>query len=257
MSQGFSGVGLVHIHQRTPSGGKGIGRFMGNCPKLSIKFDPKAVERNESMTTSRAPLRRMTQTTAASIELVTDEFNKKNFALATSARIDEVVADTVTTINETFPTGATVGDVLSVTKRNINTLVVTDSTGSPKTLVLGTNYDVDLFSGNITILDLTTGAPYVQPFKAAFKQGAVSVLSGLAVPQTELWLGLNGINADTGQKGVLDAYRCRLDPAQVIDFINNEYQDFAINGALLLDTTKLANAVGGQYFQFAVPSTIE
>ena len=174
-----------------------------------------------------------------------------------SGRVDEVVADTITTINETLPAGAVVGSVLGLAKRNVNTLVVTDSTGSPKTLALGVNYDVDLFSGTITILDLTTGGTFVQPLHAAFKQGAVSVISGLGVPQGETWLSLLGVNADTGQKGALDAYRCRLDPAQVIDFINSDYQDFSINGALLLDTTKLANAVGGQYFQFAVPSTIE
>ena len=257
MTQGFSGVGRVNIHTRAGAGGKGIGRFVGNCPKLSIKFEPKSVERNESVTTNRAPNRRMTQATGAGIELVTDEFNKKNFALAMSARIDEIAADTVTTINETLPTGAAVGDVLSVAKRNINTLVVTDSTGSPKTLVLGTDYDVDLFSGDITILDLTTNGPFVQPFHAAYKQGAVTVLAGLSVASLEVWLALNGTNADTGQKGVLDTFRVRLDAAQVVDFINNDYQDFAINGAVLQDTTKVANSVGGQYFQFALPSTHE
>lgn len=257
MSQGFSGVGYVSIHARTVAGAKGIGRFIGNCPKLSIKQDPKSVERNESMTTSRSPLRRMTQSTSASIELVTDEFNKKNFALAVRGRVDEVAADAGTTINNVFPTGAAVGDILAVPHRNINTLVVTDSTGSPKTLVLGTHYTVDLFSGHVTLLDITTGGPYVQPFKAAYKQGAVTVVAGLAVPDDEIWLCMNGTNADTGQRGVLDCYRVRLDPAQVLDFINNDYQDFAINGTVLQDGTKLANAVGGQNFQFAVPATIE
>ena len=257
MSQGFSGVGQVSLHARTVGGAKGIGRLMGNCPRLQIKQEPRTVERNESMTTSRSPLRRMTQATQASIELVTDEFNKRNFALATRARIDEVAADAVTTINHEFPSGAAVGDVLAVPHRNINTLVVTDSTGSPKTLVAGTNYTVDLFSGHITLIDLTAGGPFVQPFEAAYKQGAVTVLSGLAVPDTELWLCLNGVNADTGQPGVLDCYRVRFDPAQVLDFINNEYQDFTLTGSVLLDTTKTANAVGGQMFQFAVPSTIE
>lgn len=257
MSQGFSGVGYVSIHARTVGGGKGIGRLVGNCPKLSIKQEPKSVERNESMTTSRSPLRRMTQATSSSIELVTDEFNKKNFALAVRGRIDEVAADAGTTINHVFPTGAAVGDILAVPHRNINTLVVTDSTGSPKTLVLNTNYTVDAFSGHITLIDITAGGAYTQPFKAAYKQGAVTVVAGLALPDDEIWVCMNGVNADTGQKGVLDCYRVRLDPAQTLDFINNDYQDFTLTGTVLQDTTKLANAVGGQNFQFAVPSTIE
>lgn len=257
MTQGFSGVGLVNIHARTGIGGKGIGRFIGNCPKLDIKFSPKSVERQESMTTLRAPLRRMTQTTSATIELVTDEFNKKNFALAVNARIDDVAADLTTTFNVVFPAGAALGDVLSAGKYNINTVVVTDSTGSPKTLVLDTNYSLDPFSGDIKLLDLTAGGPYVQPLKAAFKQGAVTVMAGLAVPAVDLWVSMNGVNADTGQKGVLDCYRVRFDPAQAISFINNDYQDFALTGTVLQDTTKLANAVGGQNFAFAVPTAIE
>lgn len=257
MSQGFSGVGLVNIHARTATGAKGIGRFIGNCPKLDIKFNPKSVERQESMTTLRAPLRRMTQTTSATIELVTDEFNKKNFALAVNARIDDIAADVGTTFNVVFPAGTVVGDVLSAGKYNINTLVVTDSTGVPKTLGLGVNYTADLFSGDITLLDLTVGGPYVLPLKAAFKQGAVTVMGGLAVPAVDLWLSLNGVNADTGQKGVLDCFRVRFDPAQTISFINSDYQDFALTGSVLQDSTKLAAAIGGQNFAFVVPTSIE
>ena len=257
MTQGFSGVGLVNIHTRTATGGKGIGRFIGNCPKLSIKFNPKTVERNESMFTARSPLRRMTQATQAQIELVTDEFNKKNFALAVRGRIDEVVADAATTLNTVFPLGTVVGDVLSLGKYNVNTVVITDSTGAPKTLVAGVNYVVDLFSGDVSLIDLTVGGPYVLPLKGAFKQGAVTVMSGLAVADTELWISMNGTNADDGQKGVLDCYRVRLDPTQSIDFINNDYQDFAISGSVLIDGTKQASAIGGQNFAFAVPSTHE
>lgn len=257
MSQGFSGVGLVNLYARTVGGAQGLGRFIGNCPKLSIKQEPKVVERNESMTTSRSPLRRMTQATAATIELVTDEFNKKNFAQAVAGRVDVVAADAVTTINVVFPSGAAVGTVLGVGKSNINTLVVTDSTGSPITLTLGVNYSVDLFSGEITILNLTTGGPFVQPLKAAFKQGAVDIIAGLAVPLTELWLTLAGTNADTGERGVLNAYRVRFDPAQVLDFITNDYQDYTLNGSVLIDSTKQAAAVGGQMFSFSVPNTIE
>lgn len=257
MTQGFSGVGLVNIHTRTAGGAKGLGYFVGNCPKLTLKFDPKTVERNESMTTSRSPLRRMTQATSCSIELVTDEFNKKNFALATRARVDEVAADAATTINDVFQIGAVVGSILGCSKRNINTLAVTDSTGSPKTLVLNTNYSVDLFSGDIALLDITTGGPYVQPFKAGFKQGAVTVMAGLAAPDAELWIAMNGTNADNGLKGMLDCFRVRLDPAQSMEFLNNDYNDFAINGSVLIDSTKPVNAVGGQNFQFALPSTHE
>ena len=253
-SQGFSFVGLVSIHTRTATGGKGIGRLVGNCPKLDVKFSPKSVERNESMSVARAPFRRMTQATSATIDLVTDEFNKKNFALAVRARIDEIAADALTVFNEVLPTGVVLGDLVGLQKRNVNTVVITDSTGAPKTLPAA-GYTVDGFTGHITVLDITTGGPYVQPFKAAFKQGAVTVMAGLTLPDTDLWLTLDGTNADNGLRGMLDAYRVRLDPAQAIAFINNDYQDFSISGTMLLDSTKLPSAIGGQVFQFVEDST--
>lgn len=255
MSQGFSGVGLTSQHTRTAGGLKGIGYDWGNCPKLEISFTPTSVERNESMTTTRSPLRRMTKATQAAITIATDEFNKKNFANANAGRVDEVAADTVTTINHTWPTGAIVGDVLAVPQTNINTQVITDSSGSPKTLVAGTHYEVDLFAGRIKLLDLTTGGPYVQPFKSAHKQGAVTVIAGLAIATTEVWISLAGTNADNGQRGVLDCYRVRLDPAKVFQFINEDYADMELSGSVLLDSTKQAAAVGGQFFKFSLPST--
>lgn len=256
MTQGFSGVGKVKSFTRV-NNQKGLGFEFGNCPKLEIRLNPVSVEKKSSMDTSRSTLRRMTQSTEGTISLACDEFNKRNVAAFFNARVDEVVADAVTTINHTCPTGAVVGDVLGVPQANVTSQVITDSTGSPKTLVAGTNYEQDAFSGDIKLLDLTTGGPYVQPFKSAHKQGAVTVIAGLAVPATEIWLGFAGTNADNGLRSGMDAYRVRLDPAQVFQFINEGYQDMEIGGSALQDPTKQIAAVGGQVFRVTLPSTHE
>lgn len=255
-TQGFSGVGLITSHVRTAGGGKGIGTFWGNCPKFELAPSPNAVERNSSMDVSRGPLRRMVQSTALAVTIVTDEFNKKNVARATAGRLDEVAADAATTINHTFPAGAVVGDVLATPDLNINTLVVTDSTGTPKTLVLGTHYSVDLFSGHITLLDITSApGPFTQPFKAAYKKGAVSVVSGLVAQAEELWIAGSLTNTDDGQRGHIDVYRVRLDPASLLAYINAEYNDFELKGTALIDSTKQASAVGGNIYRWALPSS--
>ena len=256
MTQGFSGVGLISSHART-GGVKGIGYHWGNCPKFELAPTPNAIERNSSMETSRSPLRRMTQTTALAVTIATDEFNKKNVALATQGRVDEVVADAVTTINKTFATGAVVGDILPADHLNITDAVVTDSTGSPKTLVLNVNYTLDAFSGHVSLIDVTTGGPYVQPFKLAHKKGAVSIVSGLAVAAPELWIAGALTNVDDGQRGHIDVYRVRLDPAALLSYINSDYTDFELKGSALVDTTKTSAAVGGQVFRWALPSTHE
>jgi hypothetical protein len=82
-------------------------------------------------------------------------------------------------------------------------------------------------------------------------------MAALSVPDIEIWIAVNGTNVDTGQKGVLDCYRVRLDPAQVMQFINTDYNDFTFTGSVLIDSTKVASAIGGQNFQFAVPTAIE
>lgn len=255
MTQGFSGVGKVQLYTRV-NNLRGIGTHLGNCPKLEIRFAPQTVEKKSSMDTARSPLRRMTSATEATISLACDEFNKRNAATFFAGRVDEVAASG-TTINHTWPTGVVVGDVLGVPQTGLATQTITDSTGSPKTLTLGTNYSQDLFSGEITILDLTTGGPYVQPLKSAHTQAAVTVIAGLTITTSELWLSMAGTNADNNLRGVLDAYRVRLDPAQVFQFINEGYQDMEIQGAALQDTTKLVAAVGGQVFKFSLPSTHE
>lgn len=255
-TQGFSGVGRITSHVRTASGGKGIGTAWGNCPKFELAPSPNAVERNSSMDVSRSPLRRMVQSTALAVTLVTDEFNKANVRLATQGRLDEVAADTSTTINHTFPAGAAVDDVLAVPDLNINSLVVTDSTATPKTLVEGTHYTVDLFSGHITLLDITSApGPFTQPFKAAYKKGAVSVVAGLVAPVQELWISGSLTNTDDGQRGHVDVYRVRLDPASLLSYINSEYNDFELKGTALIDPNKTASAVGGNVYRWALPST--
>lgn len=255
--QGFSGVGLVTSFTRTPSGLQGIGTRWGNCPKYDLAVTPNAVERNSSMEVSRSPLRRMVQATQLAFTVVTDEFNKHNVARACQGRIDEVAADAVTTINVTHETGAVVGSVLAVKDKNVTDVVLTDSTGSPKTLVLGTNYTYDAFSGEAVITDLTAGGPWVQPFKTAYKKGAVTVISGLAIAAPELWFSLSGTNADNGLRVHQDTYRVRLDPASLFSYLNNDYNDFELKGSALIDSTKQVSDVGGQIYRLALPSTHE
>lgn len=68
-------------------------------------------------------------------------------------------------------TTAAVGDYLPLpsNKTKVSSLVVTDSAGSPATLVLGTDYEADVDAGIVKILSLGS---YTQPFKAAFTEAA-------------------------------------------------------------------------------------
>lgn len=252
---GFSGVGKVTSYTRSAGGLPAIGTAWGNCPSFKINHAPNVVERNSSMEPTRGPLRRMTSATGATVEIVCDEFNKKNFARATLGRVDSVVAAADQTY--TFPmSGVVAGDVIKLPHRNVSNVVIKDSTPVTAEILPEGQYEVDEFDGSITILDITAGGPYVQPLKAEYDKGAVSVISGLALPEPELWVGMSGVNVDTGEKGVLDVYRVRFAVADVLDFINSGYQDYTLKGSVLLDTTKTAAGLGGQYYQFVLPTTV-
>lgn len=258
MTQGFSGVGKVTSYERTAGGLPGRGVFWGNCPKLTLSHTPNVVERNSSMSVERGPLRRMTQSTAAAIEVVCDEFNKANVSRSLLARVDDVAAQTAQTY--TCPVSdVAIGDSLKLPHRNISNLVVKDSTsGTAKTLPV-TAYELDSFDGSIVIKSLvpTGGGTITQPLKFEYDKGAVTVMAGLALPETEIWLGMSGVNADTGEPGVLDVFRVRFAVADVMDFINAEYQDFTLKGTVLQDTTRTTETVGGKYYQFTLPEDHE
>lgn len=251
---GFSGVGKVSAYLRTVAGLPGIGWDWGEVSRLSLNQQQNVEERNTSREPSRTPVRRLAQATASTIEMVSDEWNKKNVARACGGRVETVAAATDKTY--TFPTGVAVGDELIVPDKNISNLVVTDSTGSPKTLTAGTNYEVlDAFAGRIKVLNLTTGGVFVQPFHAEYDIGATQVITGLTEGEVELWLQMAGVNTDTGEKGVLDVYRVRFAVAEVIEWLNTGYLDLTYKGTALADPTKTSAGAGGNVYKFTVTST--
>lgn len=258
MSAGFSGVGIVSIAPRLVTGFPGIAQDMGNCPSVKVAHSASPVERNSSRDTARGPNRRMPGNTAGAIEIVCDEYSKPNMVRFLFGRLDTVAAGAVVATTP-FAGGATtavVGSVLLMPDKNVSAVVITDSTGAPKTLVAGVNYELDAFNGSIKLLDITTGDPYVQPFKYSYTKGAVDVISGLARADEEVWVNMAGTNVDTGERGVFDAYRCRFSATENWDLINEGYQDFTIKGAILQDATKTNAGVGGQYYKWSVPTTI-
>jgi hypothetical protein len=133
--------------------------------------------------------------------------------------------------NTVFPTVA-VGKTYPIPNNwtNLETLAITDSTGSPVTLTLGTHYTADLVKGTITILSLTS---ITQPLKAAGAESATdfNVFSLGEFGGFEAFIRLAGKNiADDNRKVITDVYRCFIPPTK-INFKNegNETDKFELN----------------------------
>ncbi len=249
---GFSGQGKVLIGQRLSDGTAGILRWIGNASVFRVAQNEDTVERKESYTGNRLPNRRMTRGRGGEITITFDEFSKENMAIALLGQ-NTLVAASAAVTNSAFPTGAIVGDTLVMPRKNVSAVTIKDSTGAPKTLVLGTNYTLDAFAGTITLLDLTAGGAYVQPFKADFTPGAVNVVGAFKLLSTEVYVRMDGINTDDGSRVICDVFRTRLSPSRQMDLINDDFNDFEVAGSVLADLTRQSTDASGQFYSLTLP----
>lgn len=247
---GFSGQGIVEIAPRLTNGRPGIFRDFGNASVFKITQSVDNVERNESRTGSRLPLRRLTRSQGGTIQLVGDEFNKENFALATLG-ISAAVAAGAAVTDYVLPSPLAVGDIVALGGKNVTAVAIKDSTGSPKTLPFPGGYELDALAGSIKILNITTGGAYVQPFKADFTPGAVNVIGAFKAANAEFFLRLKGINTDNANaRGICDVFRVRFNPTKALDLINNDFMDWDLDGAILADLTRSSADPEGQFYSW-------
>lgn len=247
---GFSGQGIVEIAPRLVSGLPGVFRDIGNSSVFEIALTSDIVERAESRTGFRLPNRRLTKSQGGTLHIVGDEFNRPNFAQNVLGTATDVAA-AAPVAGYVLPDQLKVGDIVSVPAKNIGTVTVKDSTGSPKTLVKDTNYSIDPLSGEIKILDITTGGAFTQPFKVDYTPGAVSVVGAFKLASAEYYVRLKVVNTDDNNKpGVCDVFRVRFDPTKALALINNDYLDWDLNGTILADLNRLSTSPEGQFFSY-------
>jgi hypothetical protein len=248
---GFSGQGIVSIAERQANGLPGIFSDFGNCDTFELGLTEESVERTESMSGQRLPFRKMTKSRGGTLKLKGDEFNSKNFARAVIGKITDVAVGSAVA-GHVLPTGMVVGDVYALPGKNIasNSVALKDSSATPKSLTLDTHYSFDPLSGEIKLLNITTGGPYTQPFKADFTPGAHRAIGAFQDVSKEFFIRLKGINTDTGERGVTDVFRVKINPTKALALINSDFLDFELDCTVLADLTRQTTDAGGQFFGF-------
>jgi hypothetical protein len=243
---GFSGQGKVRVGTRLVTGLPGPSRWLGNASVFRLAQNEDTVERKESYTGNRLPNRRMTRGRGGELTITFDEYSKESMAWALLGATTALAGAGAVT-NWVAPTGFVVGDTIILPDKNVSAVTVTDSTGSPKTLPSG-QYTLDAFAGTIELNDITTGGPYVQPFKVSYTAGAVNVIGGFKLLAPEVYVRLDGINTDDNSRVIVDVFRARLSPARQVDFISDDFADFELVGATLADLTRSTSSAGGQFY---------
>lgn len=151
-----------------------------------------------------------------------------------------------------YASGLEVGNIVAHPsgKTRLSSIVVTDSTGSPVTLTLGTNYEIfDAAAGLIKILDITTGSP-VQPFKIAGTEAAGVSVGFMTQRIFERCLWFSGINIADGDKPcVVKLHKMQIEPFKEWTLLNsgNEVSKFEFGFECLKDTLIASDATLGQY----------
>ncbi len=229
------------------NGVPGVFRELGNVNGLSVSLETDVFEHKESSTGQRLTDLRLITSKKASLSFKLEDFTRQNLALGLHGVGAQIVGGNVTA--EALPNPVAVGDFVRLQRQKVSSVVVTDSTATPKTLAQGTNYSVNSSDlGSLSFLNLTIGAPYVQPFRAAYSSATVDNINMFTQPLPEVWLRFEGINTADSNKGILvELYRAALSPASNLALITDELASLDLSGSVLYDSTKAADVTLGQF----------
>lgn len=240
------GQGRISVAVRDPTtGAPGPFRWIGDVSALSVKLAVTKVQHSESFSGQRALVRSFPTAKSATVDMTLDQIDPANLALVLYGNAQTVATGTVTA--ETLPGTLAVGDSVFLANPGVSDVVITDSTGTPLTLVAGTDYNVNPGSGRVDILNL--GA-YVQPFKANYSYSGRESVGMFTSGQPSLALKYEGINlAENNAPVLVDLYNVAPDPLAQLDLIStgNDVAGMQITAGILLDSTKAANGALGQF----------
>lgn len=202
-------------------------------------------DKTESQSGQRLTDLQLIKTKKGEFSCTLEELIQSNLELALYGSTTAVTSGTVT--SELLPNPVTIGSLYLLSKQNVSSVVVKDSTGSPKTLP-ATQYTINAKHGSLIINDKTTGGPYIEPFKADFSYGAANVTAMFTQPLPERWVRFEGLNtADSNREVVIDLYRVAINPTKDLSVIGNELMKFELAGQVLADLTKSASGQFGQF----------
>jgi hypothetical protein len=246
--QYFNGQGKVDIASVT-AGVPAAPRWIGNSPSFKFMPEESISEHKESYTGSKAVDLRMRTELKGSVEITFEQIDVENLKIIGSGESVSQASGSVSAESLPGSTTPAVGHVYYLANVDVTSLVITDSTGTPKTLTSGTNYTADLKTGRVEILDITTGGAFVGPLKAAYTKAAVTRVKLFTAAMAEYAVYFSGVNtAVAGSPKVrAEFYRVSFSPAELSLITDGDQPaPFTIKGTALVDSTKLSTSDYGQ-----------
>lgn len=221
---------------------------LSNCKSFSFGLAVEQGEHNESESVNSLLDATWVNKKSGKVEAELEDINKSNTKILFSARVTEVAGSTATA-EIIAPVLPEVGNIITLRRGNASSVVIKDSSGSPKTLTAGVNYqprDGWVF-GSADVLDATTGGPFVAPLRADYSYGAQTRATLLTQEDQEYTVRFEGISKATGRRILYEFWRAKFSPAEKMDLIGNEVTACKTTISLLADTSR---AIDGEFGQF-------
>jgi hypothetical protein len=233
-------------------------KWFGNAPVFELGLATTELTHKESYTGLRAIDARITTETNATVSITVDDFKETNLELATRGEGSALAGGAVAT--ETVLSGAPELNTLYAVNSlgRVSSFTLTDN-GSP---ITSTKYSWDA-SGVFQFSDV---AGMTGPIVASYTNAAARQVGVFKTAAPEIWTRLYGKNtaASVGsdfERMIVDIFKNRLDPAETISLISDEFNQLAMKGNALSDTTRAQSDPEGQFARFiyldpgsAVPS---
>ena len=204
-------------------------RELGNQTSVELSVSTESTTIKETKTGKRADAKILTTGRTVELSATTNELVPADVALAFGAELISKGSATVT--DEAIAT-ALEGESIKLNGVNVSDLVITDSTGTPATLVEGTNYTLDADYGVVTFKDL---ASFTTPLKASYTAGDITVSEFFSMPDNaEYYVFFKGVDAFGGDPISFELYRYSPKTDNSMQFINEEVGELTFGGTALI-----------------------
>jgi len=236
----YNGQGPIYMGDFDPATGKLISVQKIGCGNRVLKLtqDRSTEKIKESCTGSRATLAEFETEKNMQVSLEMQEFDRKMLSVALYGETALVTGGTIGVGNpEVLPLMAA-GDYYHTDHPFVSAVTITDSAGTPATLVAGTDYVIeDADHGAIKILNIGT---YVQPFKAEYTYESYGNIAAFAQTGVVKGIIFDGKSTVDNQKVRVFIPRISFGPTADFDWLGDQAATLKLDGSALFNA-QLAN----------------
>lgn len=248
MEQYFIGQGGVFFYERDVNGNPTGGKWAGDVDELKVGISTEDKEIYENHSGQRGLGALVTVGKKASVTINAKQVSTDQFSMSLYGTKVSTVAGTVAVGTPESLGTVVVGEHKMLAHMDVTDLVLKDSTvTTPVTLVEGTHYRKNAKNGSIDIMSITG---LTMPLKASYAYGASSGVGAFASSPTEKVVGFEGINLVTGLPANGLLFRVKFKPQKELNFIGQDFMSLALEGEVLIDSTKASDSAFGQFFKF-------